>query len=127
MALETILKAYLVTFWQEEGRTAVNYSKIDAEFDAEKVTVKLAEIKWTLDDIATVYITKPADTIKGHAIEFHGLISPKLKEAGLLAPEEGRKKVYFVQVTGIPEREDAAKHIARKLASEYFDNLKSLN
>lgn len=127
MALETILKAFLVTYWQEEKRTAVNYSKIDAEFDAEKVTEKLAEIKWTLDDIATIYITKPVEAIKGHAKEFHELILPQLRQKGLLVPEEGRKKVYFVQVTGIPGREDAAKHIARTMTSEYFDKLKTLN
>ena len=127
MALETILKAYLVTFWQGVGRTSVNYSKIDAGFDADKATVKLAEIKWALDDIVTIYVSKPVDTIKGHALEFHELVAPKMRQAGLLVPEEGRKKVYFVQINNISERNDAGKTIARTMTSEYFDSLKILN
>lgn len=127
MALEKILKAYLVTFWQEEAKIAVNYSRIDAAFDAEKADADPIGITWNLEDITMLYVENPLEVIKGNAKEFHEIAAPRLKKSGLLVPEQGRVKYYFIQINNLSERGDAANTIAKRMVTQYLDKISKLH
>ena len=127
MALEKILKAYLVTYWQEEERTAVNYSKLNSSFDVEQADANPMGIAWTLEDITTLYLGSPLEAVKGNAKEFHEIAAPRLKELGLLVPEQGRIKYYFMHINDVFGREDAAGTIAKRMVTQYIDKISKLN
>lgn len=127
MALEKILKAYLVTFWQEEARVTVNYSTLDASFDAEEADADPIGIAWALEDITTLYMDSPLEAIRGNAKEFHEIAAPRLKESGLLVPEQGRVKYYFIHIKNLSERGDAAKTIAKRMVTQYLDKISRLH
>lgn len=127
MALEKILKAYLVTYWQEEAKIAVNYSTLNAAFDAEQADADPRGIAWTLEDITTLYMKSPLEAVRGNAKEFHEIAAPRLKESGLLVPERGREKYYFIQIKGVSERGDAAGRIAKRMVTQYLDKISRLH
>lgn len=127
MALETTLKAYLVTYWQEDGRTAVNYSKLDASFDPEKLNEDPMQISWALDDIVTLFMSQSVTAIRGNAKEFHSVAGPRLKAKGILVPEAGRESYFFMEISDLSARSDMAASVARKMVIRYADKINSSN
>ncbi|HII14867.1 MAG TPA: hypothetical protein HA362_00985 [Nanoarchaeota archaeon] len=124
MALETTLKAYLVAYWQEGPRTAVNYSKLNASFDPAKKDEAPVQIAWNLDDMVTIYINQPPGVISGNSAEFHKIAAPRLKEKRLIVPEKGRESYFYVQVDNAAKIGDAAANVAKQMIARHIKKLR---